>query len=92
MDVEFLDQGKQTKRVHVPDRIGPPEPSGVESNGKGVMEMRNGGNVPTVTGQGACTEAVCVISKISDKFLDDLKGQSGCRRLVCCRGLWGNFP
>ena len=72
VDAEFLDQGKQTKRVHVPDGIGLPEPLGVGSNGKSLVETRNGGNVPRVTGQGACTEAVCVISEIGDDCFDDL--------------------
>ena len=58
--------------MHVPDGIRLPEPLGVGSNGKIVVETRNSGNVPRITGQRACTEAVCVIGEIGDDCFDDL--------------------
>ena len=95
MEPELLDQGKQTKRVHMPDGIGPQKFSSIipiEVNGKGVVEMRNSGDIPRVTGLGACAETASVISKIGDDDFDDLQGKPGGRRTVRCRGLQGNTP
>jgi len=46
-------------------------------NGKGVMEVGSGGNVPGITGRGACAET---------GNLDDLQGKPG------GRDLWRNTP
>jgi hypothetical protein len=59
MDLELLDQGKQTKPTHVQEAIRkPPRFWKIYVNGKGVMEIRNSGSVPGVTGKGACAETV----------------------------------
>lgn len=81
MDGELLDQGNKTKLMHVPDGIGSPGLTvpGGDPNDKGVMEMRDGRNVPGAAGQGACTEAV-----------DDLNGKFCGRRWACRRGIWGD--
>ena len=86
IDLELLDQGKQAKRAHIPNLIGPlkfPSLPVIVYEDKGVIEMRNSGDVPGVTGQGACAETVCVVSKISDDHFDDLQGKPGGRRTVC---------
>lgn len=61
-------------------------------NNKGVVEMRNGGNVPGVTGQSACKETVCVESKICDDYFDDLQGKPGGGRRACRGGHRSNTP
>ena len=51
-DLERLDQGKQTKRLHAQDGIGPPKflVPGVDIDDEGVMQAMNSGDVPGVTG------------------------------------------
>ena len=48
------------------------------------MKMRNGGDVPGVTGQRARTEIVLVIGKTGDDDFNDLHGKPGGRRRGCC--------
>ena len=46
------------------NEIGPSEsslPRVVGVNDEGMMEMRDGGDVPQITGQGACAEAELVV-------------------------------
>ena len=78
----------------MPDGIRPAEflVQGIDFSGKGVMEMRNGGNIPGVTCQGARAETARVIYEIGDDHFDNLKGKLGGRRRVRCGGLWGNTP
>ena len=85
---EPLDQWKQTKYVRVLDRIGPLKflVPGVGDNINGVIEMRNSGDVPSVTGRGACLKAVCVISKIEDDEPDELHRESVDRGRAYCKG------
>ena len=45
------------------------------------MKMRDGGDVPRVTSQGACQKAGSVIDKMGDDPLDDLLGEIGSRDL-----------
>jgi len=87
-DIELLDQRKQTEHVHVPDGTRPPvfTVKAAVLNDKGVMEMWDGSDVPGVTGQGACTEIVCVTGKIADDYLEDFKGKPCDRRRGCRRG------
>jgi hypothetical protein len=54
------------------------------------METRNGGNVPGVTGQGACAETACVIGKIGNDYFNDLLGKPDCRGQAHHRDLWRN--
>jgi hypothetical protein len=42
-----------------------------------VVEMRNGGDVPAVTGQGACEETACVVGEMDDDQSDYFLGKSG---------------
>ena len=80
--------------MHVLDGVGPPELSiaGADVDGKGVVEMGNGGNVPGVTGQGACAETAHVIDQVRDDDSDDLEGKPGGRGRGRRRGLRGNAP
>ena len=80
--------------MHVPDGVGPPELSviGVDANGEGVVEMGNCGNVPGVTGQGACAETAHIMDQIRDDCSDDLEGKPGGRGRGRRRGLQGNTP
>jgi len=81
MEPELPDKGKQTKRVHVLDGIGPTKrlDQGVNRNGKGVMKMRNSGDVPGGTGQGACAKTAHVVDKIGDDRFDNLPRKPGSR-------------
>ena len=84
-DLELLDQGKQTKPARVMEWFGPPKfqikVRPTVSSDKSVMEMRDRGNVPGVTGEGTRKKAGCVISKMGDDHFDDLQGK------FCNRGL-----
>jgi len=77
-DAECLDEGKQTKCMHAPERFGPTTFSapGVVDE-EAVMEVRDCGGVPGVTGQGARAETEHVIDKVGDDHLDDLRGEPG---------------
>ena len=88
-NMKLLDQGEQTKPVHAPKGIGPLKLSVpvVDVSDEGVVKMRNGGDVPGVTGQGACAETGYVIGKASDDDFDHLQGKSGGRERACRRGL-----
>ena len=53
VDIDPLDQGKQTKPVHVQERFGPREPIRLhrrDRSGKGAVEVGNDDDVPGVTG------------------------------------------
>ena len=85
-DPELLDQRKQTKPVHVHERIGPQEPSlcpWAGCNSEGVVEVRNGNGVPGVAGQGAREEAVPVVYEVGDNHLSNLVGKPGGRGQMC---------
>jgi len=84
--MELFDQGKQPSFVNVPEWFGPlGSPISVPGNSvpeigtgdEGVMEMRNGDNVPGVTGQGARKEAALVVDEMGDDHFEDLYGESG---------------
>ena len=83
-DLELLNQGKQTKPVLVQERFGPQEtpfhPQGGNHSSKGVMEVRNGGDIPGVTGPGACKETALVVDEMGDDHFDNLVGKPGGRR------------
>ena len=73
-DLELLGQRKQSELVHVYEGVGPQTfcvPL-VGSSDEGAMEMRNGGDVPRVTGQGARAETAFVVDNIGDNYFDDL--------------------
>ena len=79
-DLELLDQGKQTKFVHMQECFGPLRSKflgwvWVPMNDKGVMKMRNGGYIPRVTGQGTCEETGHVIDQMADDHFDDFQGK-----------------
>ena len=54
---------------------------------KGVMKVGDSGDVPGVTGQGACDETGLVIDKMSDDHFDDLLGEPGGRGWGCQRNV-----
>ena len=56
------------------------------------MEVRDSGDIPGVTGQGARPETASVIDKIGNDDFDDLKGKPGGRGRACRRCLRGNAP
>lgn len=64
-DMELLDQGKQTEFVHGPEWFGPQKfrirAQGMGLDDEGVVELRNSGNVPGITGEGACEETPRVV-------------------------------
>jgi len=92
-DPECLDEGKQAKSVYGPETIRPPTlwAPGV-ANEKVVMEMRDGSDVPGVTGQGACEKTVYVVVKIGDDLFDNLQGEFGGRGRACHRSLRRSIP
>jgi len=59
---------------------------------KVVMEVRDGSDVPRVTGQGACAETADVVAKICDDHFDDLQGEPGGRRRAGQRCLRRGTP
>ena len=91
MDPELFDQGKQTKPVHVHEGVRPHDPSPYERigrNSEGVVEVRNGDDVPGVTGQGAREETVSVVYEMDDDHLNNLVGEPGGRGRACRGNLW----
>jgi len=56
------------------------------------MEAGNGGNVPGITGQGACVETGRIIDQMGDDNSDDLQGKPGGRGQTCGRGFWRSIP
>jgi len=79
--LKLLDQGKQTKLARILEWFGPPKfrikVRPTVSSGKSVMEMRDRGDVPGVTGEGACKKAGSVIDKMGDDHFNDLQGKVG---------------
>ena len=53
-----------------------------------MVDMRNGGDVPGITGQGTRKEAVRVIEEMGDDHFDDLLGQPDDGGRLCHRSLW----
>jgi len=84
VDTEFLDQGKQTKLGRIPKWFGPV----TERNNESAMEMRDGGDVPGVTGQGAGQKAAGVVDEMGDNDLDDLQWKLGGCGQRCGRDHW----
>ena len=90
-DMELFDQGKQPSFVDVSEWFVPfgslisvpgvsfPGNSVQEigTGDEGVMEMRNGDDVPGVTGQGACKEAALVVDEMRDDHFEDLHREPG---------------
>ena len=62
----------------------------VNPRDKRAMEMRKGGDVPRVTGQGAYAETAFVVDKIGDNHFDDLLWKPSDRGPGCCKSLRGN--
>ena len=87
LDLELLDQGKQSKLAHVQERFGPQKfifsGPAISWSDKGAMEMGNGSKVQGVTGQGACKKTVYVVGKMRDDHLDDILGKPGGRGQAC---------
>ena len=89
--MELPDQGKQTEPMHAPEWNRPLEfyVKEVVTHDEGVMEMGNSGDVPGVTGQGACAETVFVVDEMCEDDLDDILGKPpGGEGWVCRRILW----
>ena len=80
-DFERLDEGKQAKLVEVLDRSGPQEfilrlrGQGPDCSDKCVVEVRNGGEIPGVAGQGAREETGYVVDKMGDDDFDNFQGK-----------------
>ena len=87
-DTDLPDEGEQAKRIHAPNGIWPPGflIAGVNVDDKGVVEMRNGDDVPGVTGHGARADTAWIVDKIINDHLDNFKGKPGGRRWACRRG------
>ena len=81
--LEPLDKGKQTEPARFLEWLGPPPFKADERptihGHKSVVEVRDSGNVPGVTGQGACYKTGRVIDKVGDYHFDDLQGEVGGR-------------
>ena len=43
-------------------------------SGKGIMEVRDGGDVPGIKNHGGCEESALVVDKICDNRFNDLLG------------------
>ena len=86
-DLELLDQGKQTKLARILEWFGPPtfriKVGPAISSDKSMMEMRDRGDVPGITGEGACKEAACIIDKMGDDHFNDLQGKFCGGRRAC---------
>jgi hypothetical protein len=54
------------------------------------MKMRDGGDVPGVTGQGACPEAARVVDEVCDDHFNDVLGKSRGKRQGCRRSVRGS--
>ena len=79
----------------VQNDIGPSEsslPRVVGANDEGMMEMRDGGDVPRIAGQGACAETELVVDEISDDDFNDVLRKSGDRRQACRGSLRRSTP
>ena len=91
MDPEFLDQGKQPELARILEWYGPGSLRHIgprtRSNGKSVVKMRDGGDVPGVTRQGACEETARVIDEVGDDHFDDLERKLGGGGRVYSRSL-----
>jgi hypothetical protein len=78
--------------VHTPEWFGPPRlwflgPLSIGWSDEGVMKVRDGGDVPGVTGQGACEEAALVVDQMGNDHFDDPLGEPGCKRRGCRRNV-----
>ena len=91
-DPKLLDQGKQTKPMHMTEWFGPhnifPCPRVRGWDGEGLVEMCNNGDVPGDTGQGACEETGCVMDEVGDDHFDYLRREPG-DRTRACHGVFG---
>jgi len=80
VDVEFPHEGKQPEPLYVKEWSGPHGfPWYVPWKGlgsKGVVKVRNGSEVPGVTGQGARKKAVLVVDEVGDDCFTDIQGKS----------------
>jgi len=94
-DLELLDQWEQTEPVHMTEWVRPHEllcwPLG-GYGGEGAVEMRNNGDVPAGTGQGAREETECVVDEIADNHFKDLRGESGSGKWTHRRSLRVSAP
>ena len=79
--------------MHARERFGPPRlrfvgPLLVGSSDEDVMKVRDGGDVPGVTGQGVCEEGALVVDQTDDAHFDDFQGETdgGGRRLELLTG------
>jgi len=73
VDTELLDQRKQTKLARIPEWFGPV----IKPNNESAMEIRGGGDVPGVTGQGTRQKAAGVVDEKGDNHFDELQWKLG---------------
>ena len=77
VDPELLDQGKQTELACVLKRCGPPNSRltspRMRPSDESVVKMRDGGDVPGVTGQGTCEETFRVVDEVGDDHFDNFE-------------------
>jgi len=96
VDVEFPHQGKQPEPLHMKEWFGPNDfllcAPGKCLGSKSVVNVRNSGEVPGVTGQGACEKPVLVVDEVGDDHFDDIHGKSDDRGRACCGGLQISTP
>jgi len=81
VDPEFLDQRKQPELGRILEWYGPGSFRHIgprtRSGGKSVVKMRDRGDVPGVTRQGACEETARVIDEMGNDHFDDLERKLG---------------
>ena len=53
-----------------------------------MMKVRDGGDAPGVSGQGACEETPCLIERMGYYRLDNFLGERCGSRRPCDRNLW----
>ena len=59
------------------------------------MKMRDGSNIPGVTGQGAGAQTSSIVNEMSDDRFNDFQGKLGDRRRLCgnpCQSTHGEQP
>ena len=91
LDAEVFYEGKQTEPAVILEWCRPLESLQMiwsQWSEESVAKMRDRGDVPRVTGQGARPKTACVVKKMGDDHFDNLKGKLGGYGLLCGDGLW----
>jgi len=61
-------------------------------NDEHLVEVRDAGDIPGVTSQGACAETAHVIGEVGSDLLNELQGKSAGRGGAYCGGLGRSTP